>query len=307
MSSLARLEPSTPYGRAEVWNPLRRGTVWWAKLAAKAALSRLPVRRASFRRFGVFELGPMASPDYALRFFDEATKAAGCPDIDGMRVLELGPGEFLFSALVAHARGARAVLVDDGLNLVDDVAPYRGLQARLERDGARHVDLVAAGSVDDVLRACGAIHLTHGLLSLRELDTGSIDLVLSHHVLEHVRKSEFSALQREVSRVLRPDGVAFHAVDLRDHLDFGLNNLRFSSRVWESRLIGRSGCYTNRIRFTEMIECFEQAGFTTVVIDLERWTRLPTPRRRLTPEFRSLPDDELLVSAFSVRLRPRRT
>ena len=64
---------------------------------------------------------------------------------------------------------------------------------------------------------------------------------------------------------------------------------------------------TRRHDVAEMIECFEQAGFTTVVIDLERWTRLPTPRRRLTPEFRSLPNDELLVSAFSVRLRPRRT
>ena len=89
-----------------------------------------------------------------------------------------------------------------------------------------------------------------------------------------------------------------------DHLGGGLNNLRFSQRFWETDWLYRSGLYTNRIRYGRMLKLFEQAGFQTEVVQVDRWTRLPITRSRLAAEFRGLSDHELSVSAFDVLLRP---
>ena len=70
----------------------------------------------------------------------------------------------------------------------------------------------------------------------------------------------------ELFRILKPNGVCSHRVDLRDCLDGGLNNLRFSEARWEDALFRKSGFYTNRIRFREMVEIFEQAGFKCTLL-----------------------------------------
>ena len=44
----------------------------------------------------------------------------------------------------------------------------------------------------------------------------------------HIRKSQFNDLQRESKRLLKSSGKASHSIDFQDHLDYGLNNLRFS-------------------------------------------------------------------------------
>jgi hypothetical protein len=92
-------------------------------------------------------------------------------------------------------------------------------------------------------------------------------------------------------------------VDLQDHLAAALNNLRFSESVWESHLFSSSGFYTNRIRYSEMIQSFKDAGFESETVQLDRWDELPTPRRRMDTAFRDMPDDELLVRGFDVVLR----
>jgi hypothetical protein len=92
-------------------------------------------------------------------------------------------------------------------------------------------------------------------------------------------------------------------VDLRDHLGGALNNLRFSERIWESEFFARSGFYTNRICFAQMLSMFSAAGFTAEVGRVQRWPKLPTPRRSLAPQFREVSDEDLLVSSFDVRLR----
>jgi hypothetical protein len=103
-------------------------------------------------------------------------------------------------------------------------------------------------------------------------------------------------------RVLKPDGIASHRVDLKDHLAAALNNLRFSQATWESALFRRSGFYTNRIRFQQMLDLFAQAGFGVRVLGVDRWKRLPTPRARMSEPFRSMDSDALLVSGFDVVL-----
>lgn len=108
----------------------------------------------------------------------------------------------------------------------------------------------------------------------------------------------------EIRRVIRDDGVCSHTVDLRDHLGGALNNLRFTENFWESDFMACSGFYTNRIRFSEMLEIFRRAHFDVKVVRVGRWDKLPTPKEKLATCFRYLPDDELCVSGFDVILRP---
>ena len=82
-----------------------------------------------------------------------------------------------------------------------------------------------------------------------------------------------------------------------------MNNLRFTDKTWEGSLFSKSGFYTNRIRFCEMIALFDQAGFHCQLPRVIRWDVLPTSRTKLVDVFRHLPDDDLLVSVFDIVLR----
>ena len=63
--------------------------------------------------------------------------------------------------------------------------------------------------------------------------------------------------------------------------------------------------YTNRLRYSEMIQLFQQAGFDVEIVKIERWEGLPTPRSKLASEFQHWDDDELRISGFDAVLRPR--
>jgi hypothetical protein len=121
-------------------------------------------------------------------------------------------------------------------------------------------------------------------------------------VLQHVPKSEFKKLTEELFRILKPNGVCHHRIDLKDMLGGGLNNLRFSEAIWEGALFSKSGFYTNRIRFDEIIENFEKAGFICKVPRVVRWKRPPLTRKKLDPSFCKFTDDSLLISGFDLIL-----
>jgi SAM-dependent methyltransferase len=278
---------------------------WQAKIAAKIVLSRVPLGYRLWKRLRLFEHGRMNEPSYAeavfLRHFSR-TELARRP---GFTCLELGPGDSLFSALLAKAHGAGLCwLVDTGAFAVRDMAAYRAMARHLAAGGLPSPAMDEARSLDDLLARCGARYLTDGVVSLRQIPTGSVDFVWSQAVLEHVRRRDFDAMLGETRRILRLDGLCSHRIDLQDHLGGALNNLRFSERLWESDWFARSGFYTNRLRFGELLERCRRAGLAVETPEVERWPGLPTPRERLAAPFRDLPDEELRVIGFDLVLRP---
>lgn len=285
---------------------LKQAVPWPAKIAVKLVLSRLPGGTAAWRRAGLFRHGAMDDPAYAYSVFRAHLDRAGLVDLpQGFTCLELGPGESLFSAVTAKAMGAaRTYLVDSGANAVAEPQAYKAMAAYLVEQGLCAPPVTATGNVDDMLRVCDAVYLTGGLSSLTNIPDRSVDLIWSQAVLEHIRRADFFATMRALRRIIKPDGVCSHRVDLRDHLSNALNNLRFSERLWESDVFASSGFYTNRITHTEMLSLFRGAGFAVDVRHVERWPALPTPRRRLAAPFRALPDSELCISGFDVLLRP---
>jgi SAM-dependent methyltransferase len=284
---------------------LKQRVPWWAKIAAKMVLSRTPARYQFWRKFSLFVHGRMDSPEYAYGVVKSHLERLGWADFAGKTVLELGPGDSLFTAVIARAFGAeRVLLVDAGPFASVDVEQYRALADLLRAKGLTPPNLSAARTVADVLTDCAARYYTRGLADLREIPAASVDLVFSQAVLEHVRLAEVAPTFVELRRILRPDGVMSHQVDLKDHLASALNSLRFSTKVWEGDLMANSGFYTNRMRFTEMLRLMRDAGFRTDHVEPMRWPALPTRRAKLDRAFRDLPDDELLVSQFDVIARP---
>jgi hypothetical protein len=282
---------------------MRELVPWWARIGAKLVLSRAPVNYAFWRRLGIFQHGQMHHPAYALAAFREHFARAHVSPGTEFVALELGPGDSLASAIIAAAHGAKHThLIDVGPYATMRLGAYHELCDYLRGQGLEPPDLSSVHDINSLLRVCHASYGTRGLDSLREVPAGSVDFIWSNAVLEHVRRGMFAEFIGETRRVVRSGGVCSHQIDLQDHLGGALNNLRLPSRWWEAEWMARSGFYTNRLRMSDIIRSFEQAGFRVRVLDTSCWSKLPTPRHALAAEFRAYECADLLVRSFAVTL-----
>ena len=288
---------------------LRNLVPWWARIGAKILLTRLPVSYSFWKRLGIFEHGEMNQPAQALETYLTHAQTAGfstsLPSAEkDFTVLELGPGDSTFTALVARAMGATRVwLVDAGAFASTNPDDYGQMVAYLESQGYRVPITQKILNLDHMLRMLNATYLTDGIGSLNEIEDRSIDFCFSNAVLEHIPKKDFFLLSTELQRVLKCDGVCVHRVDLKDHLGGGLNNLRFSEQLWENPLFSHSGFYTNRLRLSKILKIFIDAGFECEIVRKITWDKLPIARSALAKEFQSFADEDLLVSGVDLVLR----
>ena len=311
---------------------------WWLKVGSKMVIYRLPIGDKFWKSIGFFQYDQMEVPEYAYRafknHFDRVTQAKQLEP--GFTSLELGPGNSLFSALICRSHGGGDTYMIDVDNFaIENPQSYVAMADYLTQQGlaapqiqsdcgceASPKDSASAGrmppvvfddlplsglrhrSFTEIMADCGGVYLTSGLASLQTIESNSVDFVWSHAVLEHIRRAEFLEIMKETRRVISDDGVCSHTVDLKDHLDQSLNNLRFKENFWESKFVNDSGIYTNRIRCEEMLEIFREAGFEVREVEYDRWQQLPVPRNALDKQFQDLSDDELRISGFSVLLIP---
>lgn len=285
---------------------MKRFIPWPLKIAAKLVLSRLPVSYARWSSINLFKDGDMADPRYSHGVFRRHVGAALAGRVpQGITAVELGPGDSAFSALTASAHGvAKIWLVDAADHARRDVESYQRYAEYLRSIGLDPPDLHGVTSFEAILERAGAHYLTGGLASLHSIPDESVDFVWSHAVLEHVRLAELPGTLRETRRFLRPGGIGSHRIDLQDHLNNALNNLRFSESLWESDVLAESGFYTNRLRYGQLLDQFEKAGFTCHVVQLDRWETLPTPRRALALPYKTMDEADLRVSGFDVVVKP---
>ena len=271
---------------------------------AKILLSRLPVDYQFWQKFGLFRHGEMGTAQYALDVFENNVfgfeNKSVRQDNNGRIILELGPGDSIATAIIAFSYGMKATLLDVGAYAKNSDTIYIPLCNELAKRGLSPPSLEACGKLEDHLKACNARYLTNGLASLRQIKTESVDHIFSQAVLEHIRRSEFLEMMRECRRILKPGGLCSHRVDLRDHLSGKLNNLRFSTSFWESDFIAKSGFYTNRIRFKEMKNLFDRAGFSILSLKIDKWPKLPTKRSYMNNKFADCDVEDLLVKGFNV-------
>ena len=277
---------------------------WWIKIIIKIILSRVPISYSTWSKIGVFRHGSMNQIEYAYNVFLKHKN--NYKGHNNLVVLELGPGDSLLTALFSYAHDASASYMVDVNDFANkDLGVYFEAINFLKKKGI-NLKFVEndINTTDEMLDRCCAHYLTHGLESLKQIPNNSIDLIFSQAVLEHIPKSEFYETLIEIHRILKSEGVCSHVIDLRDHLENGLNNLRFSERLWESKFMSTSGFYTNRLRKSEIIKLFEISGFKVRVLNVTKWDKMPIKRSQLARQFHDFSDEELSVSTFSVILEP---
>src|SRR5262245_16495014 len=182
-------------------------------------------------------------------------RSVGIP-VAGTRFLEMGTGWYPTFPFALFLGGAASV---DTLDLNVHLKPDRvvALVDRLER----HVDRIAEASgraaaevaseqrelARAIKRGAPVDEATGGVVHYRApadasdtgMTRGSIDVVFSNSVLEHVPGDVIAACFAEARRVLRAGGVVFHSVNCGDHYAYAdrsinqLHYLQFSDDEWE--------------------------------------------------------------------------
>ena len=282
--------------------------LWPAKIAAKMALSRLPVSNDIWRKLGLFRLGKMDTAQHAHKIFTihrECALEGGKVLQPGFVVMELGPGDSIASAILASGVGAEKVYLSDvGSFANKDAVLYKNM-SRIWREQRIEVpNLDSAQKFEDILKVCRAQYLSNGLDGLKSIPSRSVDFIWSHSVIEHIRLRDFQETLNQLARIIKLDGIMSHSIDLKDHLSQSLNNLRFSQSIWEKEFFARSGFYTNRLRASQIVAAMETAGFESVSVRAGRWPSLPLSRRALAPEFRNLSEDDLFIRTLHLIMKP---
>ena len=290
--------------RQKVFTKIKQHLPWWTKVAAKLVLGQFSLSYRRWQKLNLFRHGEMNSPGYALSIFESHVRRSNLKErLGGMTILEIGPGDSIATAIISKSLGARAILVDVGFFADKDLRPYFKLCELLRKRGLKPPELSSESTLEDILDACDSEYFVKGLASWKQISSGSVDFVFSQAVLEHIPKEEFLPTMQECRRVMRAGSIGSHTVDLRDHLGEALNNLRFTEEIWESNLFISSGFYTNRIRYSDMLELFKSASFIVELTEIRRWSKVPTNREKLALPFRNMPENELCIKGFDVCLR----
>ncbi len=223
----------------------------------------------------------------------------------GLRVLEVGPGETLGSAVLLACGGA-TVAVADRFNAPWD-PDFHGPFFRALRDRVADRGGVSTAPIDRLLNE-GAfvadVVRVHPLAAEELWKVGErFDVVLSNAVLEHVEDIDTTAAN--LATVTAPGGYGFHQVDLRDHRDFSrpLEYLTMSRSDYNA-LRQRTFCEGGgQWRLSTIAAAFERAGFAqsaspNMYADAEY---LADIRPRLHEDFAGLEGDDLAaISALYV-------
>lgn len=286
----------------------KRLVPWYLKIPAKIVLSRLPIAQRAWQRLNLFRAGAMDTPSYAFEIFKTHYAVSGRETLHGCAVLELGPGNSVLTALYARSFGAgRTWLVDSQRLASQDTSVLAQAEKGLSEHRLPVPGVSDSQSINEALVKLNATYLTDGLESLQRLPDAQVDFLFSNVVLQHVRLAEFATLVRETRRVLTADGVASHVIDFRDCIQNGLNNLRFSERVWESKFMTRSGFYTNRLTWPAMKSIFQESGFSVELRSHQPWPDgLPTPQDKMAVPFKNMAPEHFAVMVAHVVLHPTR-
>ena len=253
-------------------------------------------------------------------------------ELEGKRVLELGPGDSLGVALRFAAAGADVVAIDRFHTWRDPAQQARihlAVRDRMTAEQSRRLGSLLSddGELDLETERLGLIEGVPIEDAPARLGGQQFDLIVSRAVLEHVLDLDgaFAAMDQ----LLRAGGVLAHKVDIRDHglfTDGGQHPLTFltvSDRTYA--LMGAEAGLPNRELMSDYKRRLDSLGYeseylVTHLIDrpdeIEPAAEFPDAGRlaaaearaemirgRLLPRFRDRPARDLAVSGVFVIAR----
>lgn len=243
---------------------------------------------------GFFRHGKMDNPGHAIKVFDDHFSTYSNFPKGPFVFLEIGPGDSLFSAIIASSKGATlSYMIDSGDYVSKDIDGYLKLIEKLY--GSDYLNNKTFKNFEDIKQRFNIIHMTNGLESIKLLPEKIVDLSFSNACFEHIDKNEVLEYFKELKRVSKASSFSSHCVDFKDHLSYSLNNLRFSNHFWGSKIVKKSGIYTNRLRFSDIKLAIEEAGFACQVTEVKKWDLLPTPVNKMHKDFQIYKIEDLLI------------
>lgn len=264
---------------------------WWISIIFSIMISYIPKKYVLFRSLG-FKHGDMVNPTYSINvFLKHFNKIGFLPN--KFNILELGPGDSISTAIIGHAFGASEIfLVDVADYASKSIEIYYDLIHKLKKYNTVKdlSSLLEAKTFNKILEMTNAHYYISGLHSLEEIQSETIDFIFSNAVLEHIHLQNFSKILCELYRISSKGSAISHTIDLKDHLNNGLNSLRFNKKFWESKIFKKNLLYTNRLRFKEICNCIRKAGFKIIHIDLKEWNKLPIKTKYLNHDFKNRED-----------------
>lgn len=128
--------------------------------------------------------------------------------------------------------------------------------------------------------------------SFAGIPDGSIDIVMSTSLFEHVLTADVPVLIAEIYKKLSDQGTAIFSIDLRDHYDFTelFSFYRYPEWLWKLMTYDR-GRYMNRLRSSDFIRVAQECGFTIVHTYTEKSGALFPPK--LAAPFRKYSEGDL--------------
>ena len=240
--------------------------------------------------------------------------------IEGACLVEIGTGWYPTFPLACYLAGARAM---ETFDLNRHLRP--ALTARciaLLGDHLEHIAEASGAGIEQVRDRYALLRshahperdleaATSGVVRYRApadatrtgLAAGSVDMVFSNSVLEHVPPNVITALYAESRRILAPGGLMFHSVNCGDHYAYvdrrlhQLHYLQYSSLAWS--FWNNAFLYQNRLRAHRFVEDASAAGFE-IVLDTatprdENLARLRA--MHVAPEFADIPRERLCITS----------
>lgn len=215
--------------------------------------------------------------------------------LDVVRYADLGRNIAVLAALVDLFRRRTPIPDDrefpqlrprlDNYSFPHEAVPDAQLEAALAPERVAAISRALQGESSSIV-----ISYKVPWTELAPHEEGSIDLVLSQAVLEHVEDLDWT--YRALGRWVAPDGVMSHVIDHRSH-QLTRNwdgHLAYSPAVW--RIVkGRRPYLLNREPPQRHLRLLEQAGFHAARVHREL-AQHSLPRERLSRTFREWSDED---------------
>jgi hypothetical protein len=233
------------------------------------------------RKFGSLRYEPDPLPNLREAAGIASDLAAHGMPPEGRRVMEVGTGRRLDMPLAFHLLGAASV---DTVDLHSYLRPDIVMQAvaaisskREEVAGifsqftdaaalSRRLDrLASVSSLADLFAATGISYHAPADATKTNFPAQTFDLQFSYTVFEHIPYDVLLGILRESRRVLAPNGITCHHIDLSDHFAHDdpsisfVNFLRYEEPEW-SVYNDNQFAYHNRLREPDYERLYREAG-----------------------------------------------
>ncbi|BAI87886.1 hypothetical protein NIES39_A00450 [Arthrospira platensis NIES-39] len=243
-------------------------------------------------------------------------RLAAAPDIfppskiRGASIIDFGSGRFdmlgisilLFANMARHIYAVETARPDRKLPYLAALETAKLILSKLEKYKLLPIDseemkrrvatidyekieIISADGVPD-----NGIHINEGITVQKSIDgiqQNSIDLIMSTSVLEHVR--DFEQVMRQQFSLLKPGGVAIHAVDFTDHRH-DLPEYHPFMFYYDNKKKDVNG-----MRDVDMIRIFDNIGFSVKTTRVFKLDEKDIDVERLTAHYKRYPVKDLLT------------